>query len=162
MSDTAFRYIAASNVSMAWGKVNEQLYNDILRPSPTAAASIVTPMAIVLASSAFWSLHSFLRHYLLQHLWLPFHCPQPSIYARPEHPQKAAICRDFNHRTCCYPNCQFKHICNKPGCGSRKLPWHPVPESTSAVIFQGKYLKVSWTGASSSWGVGSLSYSSIS
>ena len=48
MSDTVFRNMAASNVSMAWGKVNEQLYNDILRPSPTAAASIATPMAIVL------------------------------------------------------------------------------------------------------------------
>ena len=76
MSDTAFRYMAASNVSMAWGKVNEQLYNDILRPSPTAAASYGHR---TLASSAFWSLHSFLRHYLLQYLWLPFHCPQPSI-----------------------------------------------------------------------------------
>ena len=48
MFDTAFRHIAASNVSMAWGKVNEQLYNGILRPFPTAAASIATPMAIVL------------------------------------------------------------------------------------------------------------------
>ena len=40
MSDTAFRYMAASNVSMAWGKVNEQLYNDILRLCPTAAAPL--------------------------------------------------------------------------------------------------------------------------
>lgn len=83
MSDKAFRYMAASNVSMAWGKVNEQLYNDILRPSPTAPVSIATPMFYrTLASSAFWSLRSFLRKYLLQHPWLPFHCPQPSITPR--------------------------------------------------------------------------------
>ena len=31
MYDTAFHYNAASNVSVAWGKVNEQLYNDILK-----------------------------------------------------------------------------------------------------------------------------------
>ena len=113
-----------------------------------------------LASSAFWSLHSFLRKYLLQYPWLPFHCPQPSITPRAS--QQAAICRDFNRRTCCCPNWQFKHICNKSDCGSRKLSWLPVPESTSAVIFLGKYLKVSWIGAVSSWGLGSLSYSSIS
>ena len=46
MLDTAFRYMAASNVSMAQGKVNEQLYNDILRLSPTATASIATPMTV--------------------------------------------------------------------------------------------------------------------
>lgn len=31
MYDTAFRYMAASSITMAWGKVNEQLYNDILK-----------------------------------------------------------------------------------------------------------------------------------
>ena len=31
MYDTAFRYMAASNATMAWAKVNEQLYNDILK-----------------------------------------------------------------------------------------------------------------------------------
>ena len=31
MYDTAFRYMAASHVAMSWGKVNEQLYNDILK-----------------------------------------------------------------------------------------------------------------------------------
>ena len=31
MYDTAFRNMAASNLSIAWGKVNEQLYNDILK-----------------------------------------------------------------------------------------------------------------------------------
>ena len=46
MLDTAFRYMAPSNVSMACGKVNEQLYNDILRLSPTATASIATPMTV--------------------------------------------------------------------------------------------------------------------
>ena len=85
----------------------------------------------------------------------------PNLPSRPEHPQQAAICRDFNRRTCCCPNWQFKHICNKSDCGSRKLPWLPLSESTSAVIFLGKYLKVSWIGAVSSWGLGSLSYSSI-
>ena len=31
MYDTAFRYMAASSATMAWAKVNEQLYNDILK-----------------------------------------------------------------------------------------------------------------------------------
>ena len=31
MYDTAFRYMAASNLSIAWGMVNGQLYNDILK-----------------------------------------------------------------------------------------------------------------------------------
>ena len=46
MYDTAFRYMTASNLSIAWGKVNEQLYNDILKEEtqfPTAYAA--TPMA---------------------------------------------------------------------------------------------------------------------
>jgi len=29
--DTAFRYMAASNLSIAWGKAKEQLYNDTLK-----------------------------------------------------------------------------------------------------------------------------------
>lgn len=53
MYDTVFCYImAASNLSIAWGKVNEQLYNDILkeerrRLSPAAPVT-ATLMAIVL------------------------------------------------------------------------------------------------------------------
>ena len=31
MYDTAFRYMAASNPSLPWGKINDQLYNDILK-----------------------------------------------------------------------------------------------------------------------------------
>ena len=31
MYNTAFRYMVASHVTMSWGKVNEQLYNDILK-----------------------------------------------------------------------------------------------------------------------------------
>ena len=31
MYDTAFRYMSASHVAMSWGKVNEHLYNDILK-----------------------------------------------------------------------------------------------------------------------------------
>ena len=156
MSDTVFRNMAASNVSMAWGKVNEQLYNDILRPSPTAAASIATPMAIVLwPPQPFGPATTFSNTYGSP-------STAPNLPSSPGHSQQAAICRDFNRRTCCCSNCQFKHICNKPDCGSRKLPRLPVPESTSAVIVHGKCLKVSWIGAVSSWGVGSLSYCSIS
>ena len=161
MSDTTFRYMVASNISMAWGKVNEQLYNDILRPSPTAAASIATPMAIVLwppqsfGPSTASSATTFSNTYGSP-------STAPNLPSRPEHPQQAVICRDFHRRTYCCPNCQFKHICNKPDCGSRKLLRLPVPESTSAVIVHGKCFTVSWTGAVSSWGVGSLRYRSIS
>ena len=31
MYDTAFRYMVASNTTMAWAKVNEPLYNNILK-----------------------------------------------------------------------------------------------------------------------------------
>ena len=31
MHDTAFCYMAASYSTMPWGKLNEQLYNDILK-----------------------------------------------------------------------------------------------------------------------------------
>ena len=31
MYDTAFQYMAASNTTLTWAKVNEQLYNDILK-----------------------------------------------------------------------------------------------------------------------------------
>ena len=31
MYDTAFRYMTATNPSMSWGKINDQLYNDILK-----------------------------------------------------------------------------------------------------------------------------------
>lgn len=102
MADTAFRYMAASNDSMAWGKVNEQLYNDILRPSPTAAASIATPMAIVLwppqpfGPSTASSATTFSNTYGSP-------STAPNLPSRPEHPQQAAICREFNRRTCCCP-----------------------------------------------------------
>ena len=85
MSDTVFHYMAASNVSMAWGKVNEQLYNDILRPSPTA--SITTPMAIVLwpphpfnfGPSTAFSATSFSNTYGSP-------STAPNLPSRPEHP----------------------------------------------------------------------------
>ena len=40
MYDTAFRYMAASNSSLAWSKLNEQLYNDILKEETMVIAPL--------------------------------------------------------------------------------------------------------------------------
>ena len=47
MYDTAFWYMAASNTTMAWAKVNEQLYNDILKERPSLTALTAMLMATV-------------------------------------------------------------------------------------------------------------------
>lgn len=100
ISDTAFRYMATSNVSMAWGKVNEQLYNDILRPSPTAAASIATPMAIILCPPQPFGLSTASSATTFSNTY-GSPSTAPNLPSRLEQPQQAAICRDFNCRTCC-------------------------------------------------------------
>ena len=140
MYDTAFRYMAASNTTMAWAKVNEQLYNDILKEE-------TLPYCI--------NCHVYGHRWLApwdQSLLSPFVPTQPpppplasprpspalpSSHHRPSHFSKGAICRDFN--CCCRPNCQFRHICNKSDCGGnhpgsqcpKVPPMQPHPPSLS-------------------------------
>ena len=121
MYDTAFRYMAASHVAMSWGKVNEQLYNDILKEEtlpycvhchtyghrtlgcPTRSKP-VQPFRPFSSSTTTPSPDTFAT---------AFNTPLPS---RTEYLQQAAICRDFKPRACRRPNCHFRHICNKPDC----------------------------------------------
>ena len=123
MYDTAFRYMAASNLTMAWGTVNEQLYNDILKEE-------TLPYCIHCHTYGHRTLGCPTRSKCNQ----PFRPFTPSSTTaspstsgspstastpppRSEHPRKEGICRDFNRRACRRPYCQFQHICNKPDCG---------------------------------------------
>ena len=122
MYDTAFRYMAASHVAMSWGKVNEQLYNDILKEK-------TLPYCVHCHTYGHRTLGCPTRSKPVQP-FRPFSSstttPSPGTLgagsntpppSRNEHPQQAAICRDFNRRSCRRPNYHFKHICNKPDCG---------------------------------------------
>ena len=123
--DTAFRYMAASHVAMSWGnyKVNEQLYNDILKEE-------TLPYCIHCHTYGHRTLGCPTRSKPAQP-FRPFsssttastpdifgtasNTPLPS--SRTEHLQQAVICRDLNRRACRRLNYHFKHICNKPDCG---------------------------------------------
>ena len=121
MYDTAFRYMAASNIYMAWGKVNEQLYNNILKEE-------TLPYCIHCHTYGHRTLGCPSRSKPAQ----PFRAFSASSFATPSSDtfgsttakpplrneySPAAICRDFNRQACRRPNCLFKHVCNKPDCG---------------------------------------------
>ena len=112
----------ASHVAMSWGKVNEQLYNDILKEE-------TLPYCVHCHNYGHRTLGCPTRSKPVQP-FRPFSSstttPSPDTFgpasntplpSRNEHPQQADICRDFNRRACRRPNCHFKHICNKPDCG---------------------------------------------
>ena len=116
---TAFRYMAALHVAMSWGKVYEQLYNDIVKEE-------TLPYCVHCHTYGHRTLGCPTRSKSVQ----PFHpfsssttTPSPNTFgaasnnplpSRNQHPLQAAICRDFNRWACRRPNCHFKHICNKP------------------------------------------------
>ena len=137
MYDTAFRYMAASNLSIAWGKVNEQLYNDILKEE-------TLPYCIHCHSYGHRTLSCSTRSKPSQSYRSPMDdSPPPPLpdtshlsatTSQPpstQHQQPAAICRDFNRRSCRRPNCQFLHVCNKPDCGEAH-PGAQCPKGTHA------------------------------
>ena len=128
MYDTAFRYMAASNPSLPWGKINNQLYNDILKEE-------TLPFCISCHSYGHRTINcptrpqvnqSF-RHSPAQAQPLtasstssPTSTPKSSITTPPATLSASSpnlICRDFNHRFCHRINCQFQHICSNQGCG---------------------------------------------
>ena len=127
MYDTAFRYMAASNTTMAWAKVNEQLYNDILKEE-------TLPYCINCHAYGHRTLACSMRSKSAQS-FRPYSATSTTtgqsqtLTSTPIQPpptlplQQGAICRDFNRRACRRPNCQFRHICNKPDCGGN----HPGP-----------------------------------
>ena len=121
MYDTAFHYMAASHVPMLWGKVNEQLYNDILKEE-------TLPYCVHCHTYGHRTLGCPTRSKPVQP-FRPFSSstptPSPDTFGAAsntplpscnEHPQQAAICRNFNRWACRRPNCPFRHICNKPDC----------------------------------------------
>ena len=86
MYDTAFRYMAASNPSLPWREINNQLYNNILKKKMLPFAFLVTLMAtapsvvplIPRSTSPFVALQPMLNH-------LPLVQPVPQ-QARLNHP----------------------------------------------------------------------------
>ena len=135
--------MAASHVTTSWGKVNEQLYNDILKEEtlpycvhchiyghrtlgcPTRSKP-VQPFRPFSSSTTTPSADTFGT------------ASNNSLPSRNEHPQQAAICRDFNRWACRRPNCHFKHICNKPDCGGNhpgfQCPKYPNCNSTHPIL----------------------------
>ena len=112
MYDTAFHHNAASNVSVAWEKVNEQLYNDILKEE-------TLPYCIHCHAYGHRTLGCPTRSKPPQ----PFHPSRasfttsfsdtfgspstaPNLPSQPKHPQQAVICHDFDRWTCGHPDSQ--------------------------------------------------------
>ena len=110
--DTAFHHNAASNVSVAWEKVNEQLYNDILKEE-------TLPYCIHCHAYGHRTLGCPTRSKPPQ----PFHPSRasfttsfsdtfgspstaPNLPSQPKHPQQAVICHDFDRWTCGHPDSQ--------------------------------------------------------
>lgn len=128
MYDTAFRYMAASNPSLPWGKINDQLYNDILKEE-------TFPFCISCHSYGHRTISCATRSQANQ----SFHCspahaqpfttsstssttstPKPSITTSPVTLSASSpniTWRDFNSHFCRHVNCHFQHICSNPGCG---------------------------------------------
>ena len=132
MYDTAFCHMAASNLSTSWSKINEQLYNDILKeetlpfcitchsyghrtvacPSRSKTTQPFRPSvggSFANASSTSTRPDSVKSSASTANPPLQAFQPQPNAIW--------SICCDFNCRLCRRPNCQFQHICNKPECG---------------------------------------------
>jgi len=140
MYDTAFRYMAASNPSLPWGKINDQLYNDILKEEtlpfyischsyghrtincPTRSqanqsfrrASVPAPSFATCSTSTQPSTPK-----------PPANIPPATLSA----PSPNFTCRDFNRRFCRRVNCQFLLICSNPGCGGT----HPSTQCPKGV-----------------------------
>ena len=108
MYDTAFRYMAASHVAMSWGKVNEQLCDDILKEE-------TLPYCIHCHTYGHRTLGCPIQSKPVQP-FRPFSSftttPSPDTFgttsniplsSRTKHLQQAAICRDFNCRTWAAP-----------------------------------------------------------
>ena len=128
MYDTAFRYMAASNPSLPWGKINDQLYNDILKEE-------TLPFCISCHSYGHRTINCPTRPQVNQSFRRspaqaqpltasstssPTSTPKSSITTPPATLSASSpnlICRDFNRRFCRRVNCQFQHICSNQGCG---------------------------------------------
>ena len=128
MYDTAFRFMAASNPSMTWGNINDQLYNDILKEE-------TLPFCISCHSYGHRTINCPTCSQANQSFCRSSAQTQPSTSGPTSSTTSTSklstniqqvtlpassrnfTCRDFNHRFCCRINCQFLHICSNQGCG---------------------------------------------
>ncbi|KAL9956100.1 hypothetical protein ACROYT_G037527 [Oculina patagonica] len=124
MYDTAFRYMAATNPSVSWAHINDQLYNDILKEE-------TLPFCISCHSYGHRTLNCPTRTQANQSFRRLAAQAQPftsgsassttSTPKPPAHTQQVNLsspspnftCRDFNRRFCRRTNCQFLHICRR-------------------------------------------------
>ena len=121
MYDSAFCYMAASNPSLPWGKINDQLYNDILKEE-------MLPFCISCHSYGHHTINCPTRSQANQSFCrAPAHTPpfttssiptQPSTPKPPitippvtlSAPTPNLTCRDFKRHFYRRVNCQFLHI----------------------------------------------------
>ena len=134
MCDTALQYMAASNTTLTWVKVNEQLYKDILKEETLSyCINCHTYGHRTLACSMRSRSAQSFRPYLATSTTTgqTHTLASTPIQPTPTQPlQQGAICRDFNRRACRRPKCLFRHICNKPDCGGN----HPGSQSPQAPL----------------------------
>ena len=140
MYDTAFCCMAASNPSLPWGKINDQLYNNILKEE-------TLPFCISCHSYGHRTIncptrsqvnHSFRRSPAYAQPFTTSSTSSPASTAKPSITTPPATlsasspnltCRDFNCHFCRHINCQFQHICSNQGCGGN----HPSTQCPKGV-----------------------------
>ena len=129
MYDTAFRYLAAINPSMLWGKkINDQLYNDILKEEtvPYCISCHCYGQRTINFPSQSQDNQSFYRSSAQAQPPTPGPASSPSSTSKPptstqqvnlHAPSPKFTSRDFNCRFCRHNNYQFLHICSNQGYG---------------------------------------------
>ena len=142
MYGTAFRHMAASNLSTSWSTINKQLYNNILKeetlpfcitchsyghhtvacPSPSKTTQPFCPSAG--GSFANTSSSSTMPDPVKSSVHVSTVNPPPQAF-QPQPNARWSIRHDFNSCLCRRSNCQFQHTCNKPECGGN----HPLASS---------------------------------
>ena len=138
MYDTAFRYMAASNPSLPWGKINDQLY--ILKEDTlpfcfschSYGHRTINCPTCSQVNQSFCRSPAYAQTFTTSSTSSPAGTAKPSITSPPVTLSASSpnfTCRDFNRCFCPRINCQFQHICSNPGCGGS----HPSTQCPKGV-----------------------------
>ena len=126
--------------SMSWGKINDQLYNDILKeetlPSCISCHSYghltINCPTHSQATQSFCRSPAQAQQFTSGSTSSTTSSSKPLINTQqvnPSAPSQNFTCRDFNRRFCRRVNCQFLHICSNQGCGGT----HPSTQCPKGV-----------------------------